>query len=359
MIQYTFRRLLLAIPVVFAIILVTFVLARSIPGDPCKSILGEKASAETCERFAEDHGLNEPIPVQFGIYMSNIMRGDLGNSIRFGRPVRDMMIERLPTTIELGVAAMLIAVLVGIPLGVLAAVKRNTAADVGVMFTANIGVSLPVFFLALILIYVFAVLLRDTPLQLPVSGRLSPGVVAIPFYEVYGMNVEEGSLRYMIFEFFSNFYIFNSIITADWEVFVDTMRHLILPALALSTIPLAILARITRSSMLDVLGLDYVRAARAKGVSNNKVIMKHALRNALLPVVTIIGIQLGAILGGAVLTESIFSFAGVGLSVYEAILSRDFPVIQGFVIIIAVVYVFFNLVVDLSYGILDPRIRLD
>lgn len=359
MVQYTVRRALLAIPVMFAILLVTFVLARSIPGDPCKAILGEKASAETCERFAVQHGLDKPIPVQFAIYMQNFLRGDLGDSIRFGRPVSLMMIERLPTTIELGMAAMTIAVIVGIPMGIVAAVKRNSAADVGVMVAANIGVSLPVFFLGLLLVYVFAVILRDTPFQLPPSGRLTAGTVAVPFYEVYGWTVEPESTRFYILEFFANFYLFNSIITADWAVLVDTVRHLILPALALSTIPLAIIARITRSSMLEVLGLDYVRAARAKGVSNNKVIMKHALRNALLPVVTIVGLQLGAILGGAVLTETIFSFAGVGLSVFEAITARDFPVIQGFVVVIAFVYVLFNLIVDLSYGFLDPRIRLD
>ena len=359
MVQYTFRRVLLAIPVVFAIMAVTFFLSRSIPGDPCKAILGEKASAETCERFRREFGLDEPIPVQFGIYLQNLAEGDLGDSIRFGRPVSTIMTERLPTTIELGMSAMFIAVLVGVPAGIIAAVRRNSAVDVGVMVGANIGVSLPVFFLGLLLIYLFAVVLRDTPFALPPSGRVSAGVVPTPFYEFYNLQYVEGSLRYNVYEFFSNFYVFNSIIVGEWDVLKDVLRHLILPAVALSTIPLAIIARITRSSMLEVLGLDYVRTARAKGVPNNKVISKHALRNALLPVVTIIGLQLGAILGGAVLTETIFGFAGVGLSVYEAILSRDFPIIQGFVIIIAVIYVFFNLVVDLSYGFLDPRIRLD
>ena len=349
----------MAIPVVFAILAVTFILARSIPGDPCRAILGEKASAETCERFTVEHGLDKPIPVQFGIYLQNLAKGDLGDSIRFGRPVLLIMIERLPTTIELGMAAMTIAVLVGVPLGIIAAIRRNSAVDVGVMIGANLGVSLPVFFLGLMLIYFFAVVLRDTPFSLPPSGRVPAGMVATPFYEVYNIPVEEGTARFYILEFIANFFIFNSIITANWEVLAGTLRHLILPAVALATIPLAIIARITRSSMLEVLGLDYVRTARAKGVPSNRVISKHAFRNALLPVVTIIGLQLGAILGGAVLTETIFGFAGVGLSVYEAITARDFPIIQGFVIIIAVIYVTFNLVVDLSYGFLDPRIRLD
>ncbi len=359
MIQFTIRRLFLAIPVLFAILLVTFLLARAIPGDPCRAILGEKASAEACERFSIRNGLDKPVPVQFGIYMANVAKGDLGDSLRFGRPVTIMMIERLPTTIELAMAAITIALIVGIPAGILAAVKRNSPTDVGVMIGANIGVSLPVFFLGLLLIYFFAVILKDTPFSLPPSGRISAGLSATPFYEVYNLPVIEGSFKYHIYEFIANFYIFNSIITFNWEVLIDVSRHLILPAIALATIPLAIIARMTRSSMLEVLGLDYIRAARAKGVSNNSVIFKHGFRNALLPVITIAGLQLGAILGGAVLTETIFGLAGVGLSMYEAITSRDFPIIQGFVVIIAFIYVFMNLVVDLSYGFLDPRIRLE
>ncbi len=359
MVQYIIRRILLAIPVMFAILLVVFGLARAIPGDPCKSILGEKASAKTCERFAEAYGLNEPIPVQFAIYMNNVAHGDLGDSIRFGRPIVVMLVERLPMTIELGIMAMTFAVLVGLPAGVISAVRRNSFVDVATMTIATIGVSIPVFFLGLMLIYFFAVALKDTPFALPPSGRLSAGLVATPFYEVWNWPVEEGTPRFLFLEFIANHYLFNSLITADWEVFIDAIRHLILPAIALSTIPMAIIARITRSSMLDVLGLDYIRTAKAKGLRQRTVVMKHALRNALLPVVTVVGLQLAAILGGAVLTETIFSLPGVGLSVFEAITSRDFPVIQGFVIIIAFIYVFLNLIVDLSYAFLDPRIRLD
>lgn len=359
MIQYTFRRILLAIPVILAILIITFALARAIPGDPCKAILGEKASAATCEAFSERMGLNKPIYEQFFIYMTNVLQGDFGNSIRFGRPVLDILIERLPTTIELALASMTIALVIGIPAGIISAVNRNSGIDMATMIGANIGVSLPVFFLGLILIYIFAVVLKDTPFALPPSGRLSPGIKPIPFYEFYELGVDEESGRFVFYQFLSNLYIFNSIITADWKVLGDVSRHLILPAIALSTIPLAILARMTRSSMLEVLGLDYVRTARAKGLSNRKVIYKHALRNALLPIVTIAGLQLAAILGGAVLTETIFGLSGVGLSVYEAITSRDFPIIQGFVVVIALIYVFFNLFVDLSYAVLDPRIRLD
>ncbi len=359
MIQYTIRRVFMALPVVLAILIVTFALARAIPGDPCRAILGERATAETCARFAEERGLNKPIYEQFFIYLNNVLHGDLGTSIKFGRPVTDILLQRLPTTIELGMSAMFIAVIVGIPAGILSAVRRNSWIDVTTMIGANIGVSLPVFFLGLLLIYLFAVVLKDTPFALPPSGRLSPGVVPIPFYEVYNLTAEPDSTRLLFYDFLAKHYIFNSFITFDWVVFWDASKHLILPAIALSTIPLSILARMTRSSMLEVLGLDYMRTARAKGLPEQTVIMRHALRNALLPVVTVAGLQLAAILGGAVLTETIFGLAGVGLSVYEAITSRDFPIIQGFVIVIALIYVTFNLLVDLSYAVLDPRIRLN
>jgi len=359
MIQYTIRRALFAIPVMFAVLVVTFFMARSIPGDPCKAILGEKATVEVCEKFNRDFGLDQPIPVQFGIFMRKILRGDMGNSIRFSRPVSIMLIERLPLTIELGISAMIIAVLIGLPAGILSAVRRNSAIDVITMIGANFGVSMPVFFLGLVFIYVFAVLLRDTPFVLPPSGRLTAGVSSIPFYEAWNWTVEQDSFRFHVYEFVANHYLFNSIITQDWEVLRDAAKHLLLPAVALSTIPMSIIARMTRSSMLEVLGLDYVRTARAKGLPARMVVMKHAFRNALLPVVTIVGLQLGAILGGAVLTETIFGLAGVGRSVVEATFSRDFPVLQGFVVVIAFIYVLFNLLVDLSYAFLDPRIRLE
>lgn len=359
MVQYATRRLLLIIPVLFIILVVVFALARSIPGDPCKSILGEKATAETCERFARDHGLDQPIPVQFGIYMGKVLQGDLGTSIRFGRPITQILVERLPMTNELGISAMILALAVGIPAGIISAVRRNSIVDVVTMVGANIGVSIPVFFLGLLLIYLFAVILKDTPFVLPPSGRLSPGVSPDPFYELWGWQAAEGSLRYLFYEFISNHYVFNAFITGDWEVFWDALEHLVLPALALSTIPMSIIARMTRSSMLETLGQDYVRTARAKGLPGRVVVLKHALRNALLPVVTIAGLQLAGILGGAVLTETIFALPGVGLSVFEAITARDFPIIQGFVVVIAFIYVFLNLIVDISYAILDPRIRLD
>jgi len=359
MIQYTIRRLILAIPVIFGILVVTFVLARSIPGDPCRAILGEKASAETCERFTREHGLDKSIPVQFWIYMKDIARGDFGESIRFSRPVTIILIERLPTTIELGFVALIIAISVGIPAGILSAVKRNSAIDVATMIGANTGVSMPVYWLGLLLAYTFALLLKDTPFWLPPTGRISAGLSATPFYEIWGWTVEAESFKYHFLEFIANLFVVNSIITFNWEVLGDVIKHLILPSVALSTIPLSIIARMTRSSMLEVLKQDYIRTARAKGLFERFVVLKHALRNALLPIITIIGLQVGTVFSGAVLTESIFGFAGVGRMLFEAITARDFPIVQAFTVVIAVSYVLVNLLVDLSYVFIDPRIRLD
>lgn len=359
MTQYTIRRLLSAIPVIVGVLIVTFVLARAIPGEPCTAMFGEKATPAICATFNAEKGLDKPITTQFLIFARDILRGDFGESIRFKRPVLEILIERLPQTIELGFAAVIIAVTIGIPLGIISALRRNSPTDVVTMIGANMGVSMPVFWLGLMLIYVFALLLKDTPFQLPPSGRLSAGVNPVPFFEIYGWQLTQGTFRAGLAEFISNFYIFNSIITADWEVLNDATRHLILPAVALATIPLAVVARMTRSAMLEVLGQDYVRTARAKGLRERKVVMKHAFRNALLPIVTIVGLQFGLILSGAILTETTFGLAGVGRSLYEAITARDYPIIQGFVVVIAIGYVMVNLIVDLSYAVLDPRIQLD
>ncbi len=359
MLQYIIRRLLLAIPVLIGILIVTFALARSIPGDPCKAILGEKATAEVCDRFIHDQGLDKPITTQFVIYMNKILHGDFGSSIRYSRPVTQILIERLPMTIELGLTALVIATLIGIPMGVISAVKRNSITDVVTMVGANIGVSMPVYWLGLMLAYLFALKLKGTALWLPPSGRLSAGLPAIPFYEVWNWHIVKGHFSGQAMEFFSNFFIFNSIITGQWAVLKDALRHLILPAAALSTIPLAIIARMTRSSMLEVMKLDYIRTARAKGMLNRVVILKHAFRNALLPIVTVIGLEVGVLFAGAVLTESIFGLAGVGRILFEAITARDYPIIQAFTVVIAILYVVANLIVDLSYVFIDPRIRLE
>ncbi|MCJ7511551.1 MAG: ABC transporter permease [Anaerolineales bacterium] len=359
MIQFSVRRLLSSVPVLFGILMVTFAMGRMIPGDPCTAMLGEKATPAICHQFVVDRGLDKPIILQFAYYLRDVFRGDFGLSIRFSRPVTQILVERLPTTIELSMAALMIAAIIGIPAGVMAAMRHNSTTDVATMVGANIGVSMPVFWLGLMLAYVFGLLLKDTPFWLPPSGRLSAGLSSIPFYEVYGWAAAEGSAKLKVLEFFGNFYIFNSIITGDMEVLNDTLRHLILPAVALATIPLAIIARMTRSSLLDVLGREYVRAAKAKGVPHRTVIAKHALRNALLPVVTIIGLSLGGLLGGAVLTETIFGLSGVGRALYEAITARDYPIIQAFTLVVAMGYVIVNLIVDVSYTYLDPRVRLE
>jgi len=357
--QYVIRRVLLAVPVIFGILFVTFAIARLIPGDPCRSALGEHATEAACAAFDERFGLDKSIPVQLGIYLGDILiRRDFGNSIRFSIPVSELLIQRLPVTLELGTAAMLLAVLIGVPAGIISAVRRNSAVDVATQVGANIGVSMPVYWLGLMLAFVFAVYLKDTPFSLPPSGRLTAGLLPDPFYEVWGWHLTPDSASFVIADFLSNFAIFNSIITAQWGVLKDALVHLILPAAALATIPLAIIARITRSSMLDVLGREYVRAARAKGVMERRVILKHALRNALLPVVTVIGLQTGTLFAGAVLTESIFGFSGVGRALFDAITGRDYPIIQAFTVVIAIGYVFINLLVDISYVFIDPRIKI-
>jgi peptide/nickel transport system permease protein len=354
MLQYAARRVLTSIPVLIGILVVVFALARLIPGDPCRAILGEKATAEACERFDKANGLDKPITTQFVIYMGKVLRADFGESIRFSRPVSIILAERLPTTIELSLAALSLAILIGVPAGIISAIRHNSPVDIATMAVANIGVSMPVFWLGLMLAYLFSIVLG----LLPPSGRIAAGLAAVPFYEVWGLNLARNTAIYKILEFFANLYIFNSILTFNWEVLADVLKHLILPAAALATIPLSIIARMTRSSLLDVLGQEYIRAAKAKGVPRHQLVMKHALRNALLPVVTIIGLSLGGLLGGAVLTETVFGLSGVGRILFEAITARDYPIIQAFTLVIAVGYVIINMMVDLSYTYLDPRIRL-
>jgi peptide/nickel transport system permease protein len=359
MIQYILRRLFTSIPVLFGILLVTFALARLIPGDPCRAILGEKATEEVCSRFIREKGLDKPIMTQFGIYISDVARGDFGQSLRYGMPVTRMLEERLPTTVELSFAALMLSMLVGIPLGVISAVKHNSWVDVITMVWANIGVSMPVFWLGLMLAYIFSLLLKDTPFWLPPSGRVSPGIPDDPFYMVWNLTLTEGGFLFSLCQFISRLNILNALLTGNWELLKDAVQHLILPAVALGTIPMALIARMARSAMLDVLGQDYIRTARAKGLTNRVVIYKHAFRNSLLPLVTVIGLSLGSLLGGAVLTETIFGLSGVGRILYEAITARDYGIVQAFTVVIAVFFVALNLLVDLSYAYLDPRIRLN
>jgi peptide/nickel transport system permease protein len=357
-IQFIIRRLIASIPVLLGVIVIVFVLARVIPGDPCTATLGERANAERCEVFNRRYGLYEPIPVQLGIYIKDLASLDLGTSIKFGRPVTELLLQRLPTTVELTFYALMFAIVVGMALGIIAASRRNSPADVGSMMIANLGVSIPVFVLALILGFVFAVILKDSPIALPgvAAGRLSPGFRFESIAQAWGLEQLKGPVR-VVLDFLSNMYTVNGLLTLQFGLLGDALRHLILPAVALGTIPMAIIARMTRSSLLEVMGLDYVRTARAKGLRGRIILFRHGLRNAMLPVVTVIGLSIGGLLSGAVLTETIFGLTGIGRTIKESIDSRDYVVIQGMALMVAVIYVFVNLITDISYGRLDPRVR--
>lgn len=358
MIGYIIRRLLLAIPVLLGILFVTFAVARLLPGDPCHAMLQEKATPEVCAEFNRRFGLDLPIPVQFVTYIGEALQANFGDSIQQGRPVTELLAERLPTTLELSVSALLFAVVVGIPLGIISAYWRNSIVDVATMLVANIGVSMPVFWLGLMLAYAFSVLLRGTPLALPPSHRADPGMAPSPLQEFWNIPAAEGTLGHWILTFLSNLFVLNSLITGRWAELWASIRHLILPAMALGTIPMALIARMTRSSLLEVLGLDYIRVARAKGLREGAVVLRHAFRNAMLPVATVIGLELGYLMGGAMLTETIFGLDGVGTALLTAITARDYSVIQAFTLVVAVIFVLVNLAVDLMYGFLDPRVRL-
>ncbi len=329
---YTGRRLLGIVPVLFGISLLVFLFLHLIPGDPAVVMLGERAGPERIAELRNKLGLERPLPEQYLLFVGNLLRGDLGTSIFNQLSINEQLARRWPATFELAIAATLFAVLIGIPFGILAAVRKNSIVDNLATTFSLLGVSLPVFWLGLLLAYLFAVNLQ----WLPAGGRLSADVDAA-------------------FKPITGFYVLDGLFQP--QSLGDAVRHLILPAITLGTIPLAILTRITRSAMLEVLSQDYVRTARAKGQTERLVIWRHALKNALLPVVTIIGLQFGTLLGGAILTETIFSWPGIGSWIYEGILNRDYPVVQGGVIFVALVFVVVNLVVDLSYALLDPRIQ--
>jgi peptide/nickel transport system permease protein len=326
------RRLLALIPILIGLSFIVFAFVRLLPGGPAAALLGERATEAQLEQIERSLGLDQPIPVQYANYMGNVLRGDLGQSVVTRRPVTEELFQRFPATVELALAAILLAVLIGVPLGFVAAKRYQGVVDQASLVGSLIGISFPVFFLAILLKYVFAVRLG----WLPTIGRLSVTV----------------SL-----ETPTNLYLLDALITRNWEAFVDAVRHLILPALALSTIPLAIVARITRAAVLDVLSEDYVRTANAKGMGPGIVNRRHVLRNAMLPVITIIGLQTGLLLTGAILTETIFNWPGVGSWMLNAIRARDYAVLQGGIVFFAMLVVIVNLLVDLSYALLNPKIR--
>ncbi|MBO8127317.1 MAG: ABC transporter permease [Firmicutes bacterium] len=330
--QYILKRLALVIPVLIGVTLFAFLLIHLIPGDPARIILGERATEAQLEQIRERLGLNDPLYIQYLNFLKRLAQGDLGRSAISNNPVTAELKKRYPATIELTLAAMLLAIIVGVPAGIISASKQYSLFDHISMVLALLGVSMPIFWLGLMLIWVGSLVLGI----FPPSGRL-------------GVEITLQSI--------TNFHIIDSIITGNWVALKDALWHLVLPGLALGTIPMAIIARMTRSSMLEVLKQDYIRTARAKGVSQRLVIYKHALRNALIPVVTVVGLQFGLLLGGAVLTETIFSWPGVGRLIYDAIMARDFPVVQSTILVIATTFVFINLLVDITYAYLDPRIK--
>jgi len=357
--RYIAQRLLLLIPVLIGISIVTFSMLRLIPGDPARVMLGERATPERVEEFRERMGLNDPLHIQYLRYLQSIARGDLGRALLTNELVTVELMQRLPATIELSLGAMLIACAVGITAGIVAAYWHNSFFDLSTMIGALIGVSMPVFWLGLLLMYIFGFKLR----WLPPSARLTVGIELVSITEAYHLDQiftgEVGAKVIPFFDFLSQFYVLDSIVTGNFTALRDALRHLLLPSLALGTIPMAVIARMTRSSLLEVLGQDYIRTARAKGLRESMIIAKHALKNAFLPVITVIGLQTGLLLAGAILTETIFSWPGMGRLVVNRVLARDYPSVQGSVLVIALLFVFVNLLVDISYAYLDPRIRYE
>ena len=333
MLRFLLTRLSLVIPTFFGMTLLAFFLIRLVPGDPIETLAGERGiDAQRHATLLKEYGLDQPLFVQYGIYIGKVLQGDLGKSIITQAPVLQEFLSLFPATIELALCAILFALIIGIPAGILAAVKRNSVMDHGVMGVSLAGYSMPIFWWGLLLILLFSVQLDLTP----VSGR-----IAVQYF----------------FEPVTGFLLIDSLLSGEKGAFASTVAHLILPTIVLGTNPLAVIARMTRSAMLEVLGEDYIRTARAKGLSNLRVVTVHALRNALIPVITVIGLQVGVLFTGAILTETIFSWPGVGKWLIEAISRRDYPVLQGGMLLLGLIVMAVNLLVDLTYGIINPRIR--
>jgi peptide/nickel transport system permease protein len=332
--QYAVRRAFTVVPVLLGVSILVFGFIHLIPGDPALTMLGERATPQKVAEVRQRLGLDKPIYQQYLIYLGRVVRGDLGISIVRGDPVARDLLRRFPATVELATSAILLALALGVPIGIVSAVWRNSMIDSASRVWALVGVSMPIFWLGVMLAWVFGVQLG----WLPTGFRLDSATDFRPW---------------------SNFVILDALLQRNWEAFGDAARHLVLPAVALATIPLAVIARMTRASMLEVLSRDYIRTAEAKGLPQVAVILRHALRNALLPVMTVVGLQIGRLLAGAILTETIFSWPGIGLWVYEAIESRDYAIVQGASLFIAVIFVTVNLVTDLLYAVADPRIKYD
>jgi peptide/nickel transport system permease protein len=329
---YIAKRLLMLIPVLLGASILVFSLIHLAPGDPARTIAGEHASIQTIERIQEKYGLNKPLPTQYWIWLKQALQGDFGRSIVSNEFVSKEIWSRFPNTVELTLLAMFIAVVVGVIAGIVSASRQYSLLDYGFMGVALFGVSMPVFWLGIMLMMIFGVYLR----WFPIGGRMS---IMVSFTRITG------------------FYLLDSVIAGNWQAFISALRHLILPAIALGTIPMATVARVTRSSMLEVLRQDFIRTERAKGLSERLVIYKHAVRNALIPVVTVIGLNFGLLLAGAILTETVFSWPGLGRYVVKAVQMRDYPAVQGCVLFFALIFVIVNLITDIIYVYIDPRIK--
>lgn len=334
--RYIFKRVLTLIPVLIGVSVLVFSFVRLIPGDPAVAMLGERATPDAIARVRENLGLDRPMYEQYLIYMGKVLHGDFGTSILRGDPVAQDILRRFPATVELALSAILIALVVALPAGIISATRRNSIFDNVSRLVALTGVSMPIFWLGLMLAWLFGVVLHWLPTGGPMTTELS-----------------------MSYEPITGLVVLDSILAGNWPLLVDRLRHLILPAVALGTIPMAIIARMTRSSMLEVLGQDYIRTAHAKGLHERAVVTQHALKNALLPIITVVGLQVGRLLTGAILTETIFAWPGIGLWAYEAITARDYPIVQGVTLFVAVIFVTANLTVDVLYAAADPRIRYD
>ena len=333
MLAHILRRILLLFPTLLGISIIIFLMMHITPGDPAELLLGERATETALEALREHLGLNEPLHVQYGMFLKRLMKGDLGETIWTRQKVWVEVKQRFPATIELSIAAMVISSFFGVILGIISATKQYSLFDYLSMLGALVGVSMPIFWLGLVLMLIFSLNLG----WFPMSGRLSVGIELDPI---------------------TNFYILDALLTKNWPAFKDAIWHLTLPAFTLSTIPMAIVARMTRSSMLEVLRQDYIKTAKAKGLSPGIVIMKHALRNALIPVITVIGLMFGILMAGAILTETIFAWPGVGKWLYDAVLQRDYMVIQGGTLFVAAIFVIINLVVDVLYAVINPKISV-
>lgn len=331
MFKYIIKRILMLIPVVIGVSIIVFVILRVFSPDPAPIVLGQHATEASMNAWRQANGLNDPIVTQYINFLKGIFTGDLGTSYYTKTPVINEIFARFPATIELAIAAIVFASIFGILIGVISAVKKNSLFDNAGMVTALLGVSMPIFWLGILLIILFSGWLHI----LPSGGRINP---------ILQPNTVTG------------FMLIDSLIAGNFEAFTDALVHLILPTFTLGMYSMAIIARMTRSNMLDTLSLDYIRTAHAKGIVERRVITKHALRNALIPIVTVIGLQLGSLLGGAVLTETVFSWPGIGSYTVNCILKSDFPVVQGVVMLVAITFVVINLIVDIVYAFLDPRI---